>query len=67
MVVVGRATPWDKAWENVMELSDAKCKAMSSMLKSAFKGQSDSVKFGKPLSLSKQTEKEGKSLSQMSK
>ena len=53
MVVVAGATPWDKAWENLMELSDAKCKAMSSMLKAAFKGQLDFVKFGKPLSLSK--------------
>lgn len=53
MVVVGEATPRDQAWKNLMELSDAKCKAMSSMLKTAFKGQSDSVKFGKPLSLSK--------------
>lgn len=50
-----------------MEVSDAKCKARGPYVKdSALKRRLDSAKLGKPLSLSKQTEK-GKVVSQMSR
>lgn len=49
MAVVGGVAPGKEPWENIMERSDAKCKATELYFKgSALRGRSDSAKFGKP-------------------
>lgn len=68
MAVVGEAAPGKEPWENIMERSDAKCRATELYFKgSALRGRSDSAKFGKPFRSFKADGEREKVLSQMSR
>lgn len=68
MAVVGEAAPGKEPWENIMERSDAKCKATELYFKgSALRGRSDCAKFGKPFRSFKADGEREKVLSQMSR